>query len=53
MRYLLTIKKKQNFSSFSNCRYCADRAKNLPVSRDFELSTNVSCEESAVSFVRG
>jgi len=27
---LFTWQKKQNFSCLSNCRYCADRAQNLP-----------------------
>jgi len=26
----LPDKKKQNFAWFSSCRYCADRAQNLP-----------------------
>jgi len=30
VRYLLDRKKKQNFACRSNCRYCADRARNMP-----------------------
>ena len=30
VHYLPNIKKKQNFDCLSNCRYCADRAQNLP-----------------------
>ena len=39
VRCLPDQKQKQNFGCLSNCRYCADRAQNLPVSAPNNVRT--------------
>ena len=50
VRYLLD--KKQNFGCLSNCRYCLDRAQNLPGPTPNDVLRVLSISSKSVHFWR-
>ena len=52
VRYLPHKQKKQKFGCLSNCRYCADRAQNLPEQAPDNVLTVLQISSKSVHFRR-